>query len=261
MRLGATDLGDVMPPRHHPDLEKPAGRGRNEPDVAAYSGMLAAHVGKASADGAFVVLLGGDCSILLGSLLGLRAARGKPVGVVYVDAHADFATLDESPSGSACSMALALAVGRSDTPLAQLAGDGPLARPEHVAHVGARDVDGPYGHAALAGYGLLNLPGPIVQELGPAATALSAAERAGAALGGFWIHVDVDVLDPELMPAVDSPEPGGLTFDQLAELLAPLVAHPQALGLQLTIYDPTVDDGAAAAPLADLLERVVALPR
>lgn len=260
-RLGARDLGDVMPPLRYPDLVKPPGRGRNETEVAAYSRKLSHRVSAASGDGAFVLVLGGDCSVLLGNLLGLRAARAQPVGLVYVDGHADFATLDETPSGSACSMSLALAVGRSDTPLAHLAGDSPLARPEDVVVIGARDIDQPYGHAALTDYGILNLAGPVVDEHGPAAVAATALERVAGAPGGFWIHADVDVLDPDLMPAVDTPTPGGLDFDGLASVLAPLVRHPNALGLQLTIYDPTVDDGAGAAPLADTLEAVIAQAR
>jgi arginase len=70
------------------------------------------------------------------------------------------------------------------------------------------------------------------------------------------VHLDVDVLDPTLMPAVDSPIAGGLDFDQVAELLAPLVRHPAALGLQVTICDPSIDpDGTGAGRIVDVLER------
>jgi arginase family enzyme len=75
---------------------------------------------------------------------------------------------------------------------------------------------------------------------------------------GFWIHVDADVLDPAELPAVDSPTPGGLKLDELAELLTPLVRHPGALGLELTIYDPGLDpDRTSGARLAALLQRVL----
>ena len=77
-------------------------------------------------------------------------------------------------------------------------------------------------------------------------------------LRGFWIHLDADVLDPAVMPAVDSPEPDGLGLDEVAELLTPLVRHPKALGMQLTIYDPTLDpDGSSAGRLVALLERAL----
>lgn len=253
-RLNACDLGDVMPPFRYQDVVRPSGRGRNEQDVADYSRKLAKRVAAASAAGGFVVLLGGDCSILLGSLLGLRVAGRAPVGLVYVDGHADFATLDESPSGSACSMNLALATGRATTPLSRLAGEEPLVRARNVVHIGSRDVGEPYGHSALSASGILNLPDSAIREKGLNAIARAALDRVSGIADGFWIHVDVDVLDPTLMPAVDTPLPGGLTFAQLAELLAPLTGHPRALGLQLAIYDPALDQGSGAAPLADLLE-------
>jgi arginase len=253
-RLNARDLGDVIPPARYQDMTKPAGRGRNEEDVAAYSRALAEQIAAATRTGDFVVLLGGDCSILLGALLGLEAAGKAPAGLVYIDAHSDFATLDESQSGSACSMNLALAVGRATTPLSRLGGDKPLVRAENVVHIGSRDAGEPYGNHALSPSGILNLPDPALREQGCRAIAGRALERVSNVTGGFWIHVDVDVLDPTLMPAVDTPQPGGLTFAQLAELLSPLVSHPRALGLQLAIYDPALDNGSGAKHLVDLLE-------
>jgi arginase len=257
-RLAAHELGDVMPPSRYQDVTKPAGRVRNEDDVIAYSRKLADSIAAASADGSFVLLLGGDCSILLGALLGLRTAGRTPVGLVYIDAHSDFGTLDESASGSACSMNLALAVGRAnDTPLMRLGGDEPLVREADVVHIGSRDAAELYGYDALAASPILTLPDPVLQKKGPAHAAQEALSRVSQVGGGFWIHTDVDVLDPDLMPAVDSPLPGGLTFDELAELLTPIARHPRALGLQLTIYDPTLDsEGAGAARLCDLLETV-----
>ena len=87
---------------------------------------------------------------------------------------------------------------------------------------------------------------------------VAAAERALERLGkvdGFWIHVDADVLDAATMPAVDSPEPGGLSFDDLTALLAALVAAPSAVGMEVTILDPDLDpDGHLAASFAAVIE-------
>jgi arginase len=80
---------------------------------------------------------------------------------------------------------------------------------------------------------------------------------ASPAVRGFWIHLDVDVLNPSVMPAVDSPEPGGPTLDELVNLLAPLVRHPLAVGLDLSIYDPALDaDRSGARQLVGLLEKL-----
>jgi arginase len=255
-RLAASDLGDVVPPRRYTDLERPSGRVRNQDDVAGYTRELAGRIASAARDGRFVLLLGGDCSILFGALLGLRQAGRERVGLVYFDAHSDFATLDESRSGSAASMNLAIATGRLDSPLARLDGDGPLVRAGHVVHIGSRDEDEPYGHAKLAPAGVLVMSQRTIAAKGLDHVATETLARVSSVDAGFWVHFDVDVLDPEVMPAVDSPIPGGLDLAAAAALLGPVVRHPAALGLQVTIYDPTRDaDGAGAARLVDLLER------
>lgn len=257
-RLDAADLGDIVPPQRYADQVKPTGRARNEDDVVEYSRVLARRVEEAALDGDFLLLLGGDCSILLGALLGLRQAGRSQVGLAYIDAHSDFATLEESPSGSPCSMNLALAVGREDGRLATLGGEGPLVRGRDVVHVGSRDRGQPYGHAALAGLGVLDLSQDRIEAEGIPTTVTTALARLTQPEAGFWAHLDVDVLDPALMPAVDSPIAAGLDFEQLAELVAPLVRHPGALGLQVTIYDPSLDpDGSGASRLADLLEHAL----
>lgn len=256
-RLNAADAGEETPPGPYRDFVRPVGRCRNEDRVADYSRTLADRIAAAQRDGRFVVLVGGDCSILLGALLGLRNAGRDKAGLAYIDAHADFATLEESPSGSPCSMNLALAVGRAERPLARLAGDHSLVHGEHVAHIGRRDHAEPeYGHQALVDWGVLDLPDSALAAAGIPEVVAEALARVTTCEAGFWIHFDVDVLDPKLMPAVDSPLPGGLDLRQAAALLAPLVRHPKALGLQVTNYDPAIDPDRAGAPrLVDVLER------
>lgn len=259
-RIGARDLGDVLPPPYR-DFERQPGRPRNEAGVVAYSRDIATRVAAAASDDAFVVLLGGDCSIVLGGLLGVRRPDRSRVGLVYVDAHADFATPDSSRTGSVASMCLALAAGRGETPLSRLNGDSPLVRPDDIVIIGRRDdADAPwYGQDVLRELPVLDLPHPVVRDRGPTAAARAALERVTRAnVDGFWIHVDADVLDPAVMPAVDSPEPGGLTLEELTELLTPLARHPSALGLEVTIYDPALDpDRSSAARLTTLLQRVL----
>ena len=254
-RLDAIDLGDVTPPAYR-DYVRPPGRARNQPEVLEYCTSLADRIAMAVAQEHFVVLVGGDCSIVLGALLGTTRAVDGPVGLVYVDAHADFATPQESQTGSVASMCLALAVGRGDTPLARLGGHDPLVRPEDVALLGRRDAAEPsYGHAALAASPILDLPADALVARGfSAATTAALARVASPGLRGFWIHLDADAINPIEMPAVDSPEPGGPMLDEIIGLLKPLVEHPRALGLELTIYDPALDaDQSCATRLAALL--------
>lgn len=255
-RLGARDAGDLVAPPYR-DLVRTPGAIRNEGALTRYLSDVAGRIDAAAADGDFLVLLGGDCSVVLAALRGV--GRNRRVGLVYIDAHADFATPTESRSGSAASMCLALAVGRSDSPLGRLGGEPPLVHGADVALVGRRADDRAYGLAALQSMPILDLPHDVVRRLGIAETArrvLARVTRDG--VDGFWVHVDADVLDPRVMPAVDTPEADGLEPEELLELLTPLVRHPGALGVELTIYDPTLDSGGAAGRLlVDLLARAL----
>ncbi|HKI04197.1 MAG TPA: arginase family protein [Thermoanaerobaculia bacterium] len=251
-RLGARDLGDVAAPPYT-DFERPPGGTRNEAAIADYSRKLGKRVAAAVTGGDFPLVLGGDCSILLGTLLGLRA----PFGLAFIDGHCDFATPAISTTGGAAGMDLALAVGRGGL-LARLG--LPLVYEIDVVVLGRKDeADEPYyGDHSLGRSAIYDLPYKVIRKRGMARAAAATLRRLDRPeLRGFWIHVDADVLDPAVMPAVDSPEPGGLGLEQLAALLTPLVRHPRALGLQVTVYDPGLDpDRVCAARLVDLLERV-----
>ena len=245
-RLQAVDLGDVSAPAYR-DYKRPRGGTRNEREIASYSKELAAAISRASDH--FVLLLGGDCSILLGTLLGFQ-----PCGLVFIDGHSDFATPQISQSGGAAGMDLALAVGRGNSLLSRLG--QPLIREQEVALLGRKDeADEPYfGDESVRYSNVLDLPWKKMKRLGIAAVVQAALERVANIGRGFVIHVDADVLDPKIMPAVDSPEPGGMRLEELGELLAALCNHPRALALQLTVYDPRLDpDRRCARALVELL--------
>jgi arginase len=262
-RLGATDLGDVAPPLYR-DYVRPVNRARNEDQLVMYSRALADRVSFAIAHGRFAVVLGGDCSIVLACLLAARRKTADSTGLIYVDAHADYAAPEESRTGSAANMALALATGRGNTPLSRLGGPLPLVGDRHVALLGRRDdAHEWYGQAALAKSSILDVPSGQLRAddwLELAATTLD--HVAAPDVRGFWIQVDADVLNPQVMPAVDSPEAGGPTSSELVRLLTPLVRHPRALGLSLTTYDPALDpDRSCARQLVNLLEALLAPAR
>jgi arginase len=117
--------------------------------------------------------------------------------------------------------------------------------------LGARDYDSDL--VEVRGLGIAVHTAPEIIADGPAVVGQRVVQR-WADRDGYFVHLDADVLDPEVMPAVDSPDPGGLDHPQLAELLRPLVADPACVGLQITIYDPDLDvDGRHAAALADTI--------
>jgi arginase len=248
-RLRAREGGVVVPPRYLSQWE-PGDGVRNERAIELYSRRLADRVGARILRGSFPIVLGGDCSILLGNALALRR-RGR-FGLVYIDGHSDFRHPGNAKYvGAAAGEDLALATGRGGT-LADLEGLGPLVRDEDAVVVGIRNRDGTLAELREAGIHV-----HTAEEVGPEAVATS--ERIldaldGDGLDGFWIHCDVDVLDSALMPAVDTPEPGGLDFDQLTELLGRLLADERAAGLEVTIFDPDLDEtGELAGRLADCI--------
>jgi arginase len=140
-----------------------------------------------------------------------------------------------------------------------MAGRGPLVEARHVALVGRRDIPDAFdGHAALAISGVLDLPDTeLMTQPFEDLAALSLLRVMSGDLRGFWIQLDADLLNPAIMPAVDSPEPGGPLLDEVISLLTPLVQHPGAMGLSLTVYDPAFDpERTCARRLVTLLERV-----
>ena len=116
-------------------------------------------------------------------------------------------------------MSLALASGRGESPLSRLSGRTPLVEGKHIARwaVGTRDSRG-YGHGALAASAILDLPDAelLAHDVGELAAALLRRVTADG-LEGFWIQLDADVLNPAVMSAVDSPEPGGLMPSELVQ--------------------------------------------
>lgn len=253
--------GDVRPRDAYRDFVRPEHACRNEDLVDAYSRELALALLGAFVDDSFVLLLGGDCSILLGALLGLHLSGSESPGLIYIDGHADFATLEESPSHSPCSMNLAIVVGRATPAGLSLGLTRPPVSGNRVVHLGRKDDHQPeYGCRSLPTFEVLDIRSAVIAEQGPQEAARSALDRVGDSDDGFWVHFDCDVLDPRIMPAVDSPLPGGLDLDDAVELLAPLVRHPKARGLQVTIYDPTIDvEGSGAELLTVLVERALGI--
>jgi arginase len=252
--LGATHAGRVEPPPHDP-MRDPETHILNVNGVNAYSSQLADRVGALLDRGLFPVVLGGDCSILLGNLLALRR-RGR-YGLFFLDGHADFYQPEASPTGAVSDMDLALASGRGPAVLANLEGLGPLVRDDDVAVVGYRDAEeaARFGSRDVRETGMHLFDLERTRALGVE----TAAKRAlGALLAnaveGFWIHCDADVLDDAVMPAVDFRLPGGLSVADLAKLLRAAVVSRRAVGLEVTVYNPRLDeDGSAARALVSAL--------
>lgn len=248
-RIGATDAGCVTPPRYDREGWQPGDGVFNAQAIATYTVKLADRLTKLFDEGRFVVLLGGECSNVLAPALALKR-RGR-YGVVYLDGHSDFRTVDNSPYvGAAGGEALALITGRGQADLTDLEQQNPYTRDTDAVLLGIRADDEYAGDVRKAGI-------PVWPALTIADDPAKAADGALAhldGLDGFWVHLDVDILDSAIMPAVDSPDPGGIDRAQLTELLRPLLSAPKCAGIDIGIFDPDLDpDGKYAAELTDTL--------
>lgn len=252
-RLGAFEGGVVVPPRYDIGGWQEGDGVFNAAAIAAYTRVLADRIEGHLRAGDFPLVLGGDCSIQLGASLAMR--RIGRYGLASVDASADFRHPGNSDGiGAAAGEELAIATGRGQADLTDLEGLRPYLRDEDVRLFGCRDAFTD-DHDELAALKIPNTTVGQIREWGP-------AEVAGAAvtsleipqLDGFWVHLDADVLDPSVMPAVDSPDEDGLLPGELLPLLRTLVASERCVGMNVTVYDPDRDpDGAAGTLLADLL--------
>ncbi|GGZ16032.1 arginase family protein [Streptomyces nitrosporeus] len=251
-RLGAFEGGVVVPPRYDLGDWREGDGVFNAAALAGYTRRLADRIEHHVRAGDFPLVLGGDCSIQLGAALALR--RIGRYGLAAIDGSADFRHPGNSDHvGAAGGEELALSTGRGQADLTGLEGLGPYLRDEDVRLFGMRDGDP--DRAEMAALEISNATVGEIRERGATGLARDAVRSLEVpALDGFWVHLDADVLDPSVMPAVDSPDDGGLFPEELAALLAPLLRSPRCIGLNVTIYDPDLDpDGTAGTLLTDLV--------
>lgn len=248
--LGAVVVDEdiVLPP---PDPRRGGSSLINEPALIAMTDALNERVGRAIGSGRFPVVVGGDCAMLLGIVTGMRDHVGA-TGLVFVDGHEDTMPLDVSEDGEAANAEIGLLLGLTGRLLGgPLGARLPALDRRDVVVLGPRDeawrAQFNVGTLADAGVWLAALPAVAADPAGAGARALSALRSEK-----WWLHIDLDVLDPDVFASQGLPdvadEPGGLTWEQLHELAATMIGSGGCVGASLAIYDPDQDvDGADAA--------------
>jgi arginase len=237
----------------------PGTRLRNGIAMRTFNLALADHVDAACARDAFVLVVGGDCSILLGALAGAR--RHGPLALVHLDGHSDFrhpGNYDPATTlGAVAGMDLALATGRGEALMTDWPGvPTPLVHDRHVVQIGERDGRDPaFAWPDVNDTAIERIDVFAANEIGPPAVLARTRRTLDAAPGHrFWVHLDVDVLDAAVMPAVDSPGSPGIAPDDLVLVLSGLLSDPRCAGMTVTVFDPDLDpDGRYARLLVDLL--------
>jgi arginase len=198
--------------------------------------------------GRFPLVLGGDHSLSVGSIRG--AAKHKKLGVIWVDAHADFNTHETTPSGNIHGMPLAALCGVGDPRLVQLWDETPpVIDPGRVAIIGARDLD-PGEKQNLRKAGVMVQSMEQVDRMGMVSAMEMAIEQVSKDVDGIYLSFDMDALDPRHAPGVGTPVPGGLTFRE-AHLACEMVAETgQLIGMDMVEVNPILDVQNATAILA-----------
>ncbi|MDN4620241.1 arginase family protein [Paenibacillus sp. PsM32] len=221
--------------------------------VAHYALQQAELLATALEEKTFKLMIGGDCSILVGNMMALK--QKGTYGLFFLDGHTDYLPTSSSHTGGAVAgLDLAIVTGLGDDRITNLNDLKPYVLEEHVFCVGNREFDASYVQPILnSAIRYIDLPTlrktgieHIVKQF------LDMVEH--QQLEGFFIHFDVDVLNDLIMPAVDSRQTDGLDYVELIQLLRPLVSHPQVVGLEITVFDPHLDrDGIYATSFIEQL--------
>jgi arginase len=210
---------------------------------------IAAAVGEVLGTRETPLVLGGDCTLLLGVFQALP--RGS--GLWFIDGHADFYDGESSPTGEAADMDLAILTGHGPPGLLPQAER--LVDPADVVLLGHRpDALHPdvAEENARLDPAIRALTAPGVRERGAGRVGREAAAQ--LAHLPAWLHLDLDVLDESALSAVSYPQPQGLDWDELVALARPLIAAPGLLGVSVADFNPDRDpDGSAAAHVVDAL--------
>jgi len=198
--------------------------------------------------GNFPLVIGGDHSLSIGSVRG--AARNRKIGVIWVDAHADFNTAETTPSGNIHGMSLAVLCGMGDKSLVQLWDEPiPVIDPKKIAIIGARDLDeGEKRNLREAGAMVMGME--QIDRYGMVTCLEKAIERISRDVDGIYLSLDLDSLDPEHAPGVGTPVPAGLTQRE-AHLACEMIGETgKLIGMDIVEVNPILDIQNRTASLA-----------
>jgi arginase len=249
-RLSARDGGVACPPLRDPSRDEGTG-------IVAFSQLvessraLAAAVASTLRRGETPLVVGGDCTLLLGTFAGLRAVDSDP-GLCFIDGHADFYDGATSPTGEAADMELAILMGRGPAELSLA--PPPLLTADRVAILGHRPPslsDDTAFELARVPTEVWRMDAPSISAADPAAVGRRVRRRLGRRP---WLHLDLDVLDESVLPAVSYPQPQGLDWAAVERLIAGFLRPGPPLGVSVADFNPDLDpDGSHAEAIVDLL--------
>ena len=198
--------------------------------------------------GEFPLVLGGDHSIALGSIAGVTRMH-KNVGVIWIDAHADFNTYETTPSGNIHGMNLAASVGIGESRLTNMGGWSPKVNKQNIVIVGARDLD-PNEQVRLRDHAIRVFTMSDIDQKGISEVMRQAITIAGQGNDGLHLSLDMDALDPKEAPGVGTPVKGGLTYREAHLAMEMIADSKQLVAMDVVEVNPILDRENATALLA-----------
>ncbi len=237
--IGAREKLHVEPPTYSMQLDK-ASKIRNADAIAGYSKKLAAAIRGVIEENKIPLVIGGDCSVMIGA--GVALKQKGSFGLFHLDGHTDYIWPEFSQTGGAAGMGLALVAGVGHEKLTNIEGLKPYLKEENVFCVGNREYDDEYVALSVES-NMHYFDLDDIRKQGPETIAQNFLQMVEEEkLDGFWIHFDVDALNDEVMPCVDSRTEDGLWYDEVKAMLKPLIQSGHFTGMEITILDPTLDE-------------------
>ncbi|KPQ04722.1 MAG: arginase [Rhodobacteraceae bacterium HLUCCA12] len=250
---GVSDQGDFAPAPVQPVPQCPNPAVHSLGETLGWTQALAEAGQNAITEGGLPIFLGGDHSLSLGSLAGMAAhaaKAGRPLFVLWLDAHSDFHTPETTESGNLHGTPIAYATGRPFAPFPPF--PAPVAAND-ICLFGLRSVD-PAEHAALLAHDIALHDMRTIDEHGVSAPLRAFLDRVAAAGGLLHVSLDVDFLDPAIAPAVGTTVPGGATFREAHLVMEMLHDSGLVTSIDLVELNPFLDErGRTAHLMVDLL--------
>jgi arginase len=256
---GIKEKISVIPPSYSTVIDEES-KVRNASKIIDYSKQLSKVIDKEIQDNKLPVVIGGDCSILIGAALSLKG--NGSYGLFFMDGHTDYVLPEQSGTAGAAGMDLAIVTGNGHEKLTNIENLRPYIREENVFCVGNRETSEVWYVNAIIESGINYYDLSALRSKGINSITKNFLRMVESKkLNGFWIHLDVDVLNDEIMPCVDSRQKGGLSYGELKLTLEPLISSSLFTGIDVTIFDPTLDkDGQYikqfAGELANCLKKI-----
>lgn len=220
--------------------------------IAHACGALAGRVGEALEREHLPVVLGGDHSVAIGTVTGVARffrERHAPVGLIWLDAHADMNTPDSSPSGNVHGMPLACILGDGPDVLADLGGFRPKVDPRNTVIVGLRDVD-QTEKPQVRDSGVRAFTMRDIDEGGLRAVMEQAIRIASEGTAGIHVSLDMDFCDPVHAPGVGTPVRGGATYREAHLAMEMICDSRRMVSMEVVEVNPVIDERNRTADFA-----------